>query len=39
MNIPLVLLALAVVIIGIWPSLVMPLVEPAAVTLMAMFGG
>lgn len=39
MNIPLVLLALAVVVIGIWPSLVMPIVEPAAATLMAMFGG
>jgi formate hydrogenlyase subunit 3/multisubunit Na+/H+ antiporter MnhD subunit len=39
MNIPLILLATAVIILGIWPSLVMPLVEPAAATLMAMFGG
>ena len=39
MNIPLILLAVAVVVIGIWPSLVMPIVEPAAATLMAMFGG
>jgi proton-translocating NADH-quinone oxidoreductase chain N len=39
MNIPLVLLALAIIVIGIWPSLVMPIVEPAAATLMAMFGG
>ncbi|MBE2221388.1 MAG: hypothetical protein IAF02_07600, partial [Anaerolineae bacterium] len=39
MTIPLILLATAVIVLGIWPSLVMPIVEPAAATLMAMFGG
>ncbi|PID85344.1 MAG: hypothetical protein CSB13_08460 [Chloroflexi bacterium] len=39
MNIPLGLLAMAVIVIGLWPSLVTPIVDPAAATLMAMFGG
>ena len=39
MTIPLIVLAMAVVVIGIWPSLVTPIVEPAAATIMAMFGG
>jgi formate hydrogenlyase subunit 3/multisubunit Na+/H+ antiporter MnhD subunit len=39
MTVPLILLTTAVIILGIWPNLVMPLVEPAAATLMAMFGG
>lgn len=39
MNLPLILLALAVVVIGFWPSLVNWLVEPAGSALMAAFGG
>ncbi|MFO7683621.1 MAG: proton-conducting transporter membrane subunit [Chloroflexota bacterium] len=39
MMIPLLVLTLAVVVFGIWPSLISPLVEPAAAALMAMFGG
>lgn len=39
MMIPLLALTLAVVVFGIWPSLISPLVEPAAAALMAMFGG
>jgi NADH:ubiquinone oxidoreductase subunit 2 (subunit N) len=39
MQIPLVLLAAAVVVIGFWPNLVTWLVQPAGAALMAAFGG
>jgi proton-translocating NADH-quinone oxidoreductase chain N len=39
MRIPLVLLALAVVVVGIWPGLTYWLTEPASSALMAAFGG
>ncbi|MBK8985716.1 MAG: hypothetical protein IPM39_06485 [Chloroflexi bacterium] len=39
MNVPLVVLATAVLIIGLWPSLVSGLVQPAGAALMAAFGG
>ncbi len=39
MKAPLLLLALAVIAIGFWPSLVAGLVEPASAALLAAFGG
>jgi proton-translocating NADH-quinone oxidoreductase chain N len=39
MHVPLVVLATAVVVIGVWPSLVSWLTEPAGAALMALFGG
>ncbi len=39
MNIPLVLLAAAILIVGFWPSLVNGVVQPAGTALMAAFGG
>jgi formate hydrogenlyase subunit 3/multisubunit Na+/H+ antiporter MnhD subunit len=39
MNVPLLILALAVVAIGFWPSLVTWLTEPAGAALLAAFGG
>jgi NADH:ubiquinone oxidoreductase subunit 2 (subunit N) len=39
MNIPLVLLSLAVVALGVWPSLAAWLTGPASRTLLAAFGG
>jgi proton-translocating NADH-quinone oxidoreductase chain N len=39
MQIPLVLLAAAVVVIGFWPNLVTWLVQPAGAALLAAFGG
>ena len=38
MHIPLMLFAFAIVLIGLWPSLMNWLTEPAAQTLLAMFG-
>jgi len=38
MHIPLMLFAFAIVLIGLWPSLMNWLTEPAALTLLAMFG-
>jgi proton-translocating NADH-quinone oxidoreductase chain N len=38
MNAPLVLLAVAVVVVGFWPALVNWLIEPAGAALMAAFG-
>jgi hypothetical protein len=39
MQVPLALMALAVVLIGIWPSLMAWLTAPAASSLLAAFGG
>ena len=39
MNIPLILLATAVLIVGFWPGLVSGLVQPAGTAFMAAFGG
>jgi proton-translocating NADH-quinone oxidoreductase chain N len=38
MHIPLMIFALAIVLIGLWPSLMNWLTEPAAQTILAMFG-
>jgi hypothetical protein len=37
MQVPLALLALAVVVLGLWPGLAAGLVEPAAAALLGMF--
>ena len=39
MNIPLVLMALAVIVLGIWPDLVSWLTAPGAKAILAAFGG
>jgi formate hydrogenlyase subunit 3/multisubunit Na+/H+ antiporter MnhD subunit len=39
MNLPLALLAVAIVLLGVWPSLVQWLTSAAATTLMSAFGG
>lgn len=39
MNTPLILLALAILILGLWPALVQPLTGAAGAALMAAFGG
>jgi hypothetical protein len=39
MNIPLAVLALAVVVIGVWPSLLQGLTGPAGTALLKAFGG
>jgi hypothetical protein len=39
MAIPLVLMILAVVILGLWPSLVNPITLPAGSSLLSIFGG
>jgi hypothetical protein len=38
MHIPLIILALAIVAIGLWPALMNWLTEPAAQAFLAMFG-
>lgn len=39
MNVPLILLAAAIVVLGVWPGLITWLVQPAGAALLAAFGG